>query len=84
MLELMRIRASLVRLTGLGRICQTNNNCYVKDSYCVEGYCVCDHSQHSNPERTKCVKNACEYIALNAVKDRNRPTVDFPRNLFYA
>ncbi|KAF7383047.1 hypothetical protein HZH68_014896 [Vespula germanica] len=43
---------------GLGRICQTNNNCYVKDSYCVEGYCVCDHSQHSNPERTKCVKNA--------------------------
>nr|XP_050866035.1 uncharacterized protein LOC127071143 [Vespula vulgaris] len=43
---------------GLGRICQTNNNCYVKDSYCVEGYCVCDHSQHSNPERTKCIKNA--------------------------
>ncbi|XP_035727485.1 prion-like-(Q/N-rich) domain-bearing protein 25 isoform X1 [Vespa mandarinia] len=43
---------------GLGRICQTNNNCYVKDSYCVEGYCVCDHRQHSNPERTKCIKNA--------------------------
>ncbi|KAL2713463.1 prion-like-(Q/N-rich) domain-bearing protein 25 isoform X2, partial [Vespula squamosa] len=43
---------------GLGRMCQTNNNCYVKDSYCVGGYCVCDHSQHSNPERTQCVKNA--------------------------
>ncbi|KAK2581568.1 hypothetical protein KPH14_002078 [Odynerus spinipes] len=43
---------------GLGRICQTNHNCYVKDSYCVGGYCVCDHDQHSNPERTKCIKNA--------------------------
>ncbi|XP_014603813.1 PREDICTED: prion-like-(Q/N-rich) domain-bearing protein 25 isoform X1 [Polistes canadensis] len=43
---------------GLARICQTNHNCYVKDSYCVNGYCVCDNRQHPNPERTKCIKNA--------------------------
>ncbi|XP_076181864.1 uncharacterized protein LOC143153998 isoform X2 [Ptiloglossa arizonensis] len=40
---------------GLGEVCQTNRNCYIKDSYCVTGFCRCTLKHHPNPRNDGCI-----------------------------
>ncbi|XP_015435971.1 PREDICTED: prion-like-(Q/N-rich) domain-bearing protein 25 isoform X2 [Dufourea novaeangliae] len=40
---------------GLGLACQTNRNCYIKDSYCVTGFCECTLKYHPNPRNDGCI-----------------------------
>ncbi|XP_017892878.1 prion-like-(Q/N-rich) domain-bearing protein 25 isoform X2 [Ceratina calcarata] len=42
---------------GLGQVCQTNRNCYIKYSYCVTGFCACTLNYHPNPRNDGCVPN---------------------------
>ncbi|XP_034948962.1 prion-like-(Q/N-rich) domain-bearing protein 25 [Chelonus insularis] len=45
---------------GLGKICQTNYNCYVEGSksFCSDGFCSCPLLHHSNADGTKCLQSA--------------------------
>ncbi|XP_043251117.1 prion-like-(Q/N-rich) domain-bearing protein 25 isoform X1 [Colletes gigas] len=43
---------------GLGQVCQSNRNCYVKDSYCVTGFCRCTLKYHPNPRNDGCIPSA--------------------------
>ncbi|XP_043794616.1 prion-like-(Q/N-rich) domain-bearing protein 25 isoform X1 [Apis laboriosa] len=40
---------------GLGEPCQTHRNCYIRDSYCVTGYCACTLKYHPNPRNDGCI-----------------------------
>ncbi|XP_076644617.1 uncharacterized protein LOC143354425 isoform X2 [Halictus rubicundus] len=40
---------------GLGKYCKTNHNCYIKDSYCVTGFCACTYKHHPNPRNDGCI-----------------------------
>ncbi|KAG7190127.1 hypothetical protein KM043_006260 [Ampulex compressa] len=51
----------------LGSICQTHHNCYVKDTYCVSGYCVCTLQHHPNPRNTGCIRSA--YLRSECTSD---------------
>lgn len=42
---------------GLGQVCQTHRNCYIKDSYCVTGFCVCTLKHHPNPRNDGCLQS---------------------------
>ncbi|XP_017752295.1 PREDICTED: prion-like-(Q/N-rich) domain-bearing protein 25 isoform X2 [Eufriesea mexicana] len=43
---------------GLGQACQTHRNCYIKDSYCVTGFCACTLKYHPNPRNDGCIPSA--------------------------
>lgn len=43
---------------GLGQACQTHRNCYIKDSYCVTGFCACNLKYHPNPRNDGCIPSA--------------------------
>nr|XP_033329345.1 uncharacterized protein DDB_G0272420-like isoform X1 [Megalopta genalis] len=40
---------------GLGKYCKTSHNCYIKDSYCVTGFCACSYNHHPNPRQDGCI-----------------------------
>lgn len=42
---------------GLGQACQTHHNCYIKDSYCVTGFCACTLKHHPNPRNDGCIQS---------------------------
>ncbi|XP_053986760.1 prion-like-(Q/N-rich) domain-bearing protein 25 isoform X1 [Hylaeus volcanicus] len=42
---------------GLGKACQSHRNCYIKDSYCVTGFCECTLNYHPNPRNDGCIPN---------------------------
>nr|XP_003703658.2 PREDICTED: prion-like-(Q/N-rich) domain-bearing protein 25 isoform X1 [Megachile rotundata]XP_012141328.1 PREDICTED: prion-like-(Q/N-rich) domain-bearing protein 25 isoform X1 [Megachile rotundata]XP_012141329.1 PREDICTED: prion-like-(Q/N-rich) domain-bearing protein 25 isoform X1 [Megachile rotundata]XP_012141330.1 PREDICTED: prion-like-(Q/N-rich) domain-bearing protein 25 isoform X1 [Megachile rotundata]XP_012141331.1 PREDICTED: prion-like-(Q/N-rich) domain-bearing protein 25 isoform X1 [M len=43
---------------GLGKVCQSHHNCYIKNSYCVTGFCVCTLNYHPNPRNDGCIPSA--------------------------
>ncbi|XP_029041257.1 rh5-interacting protein-like isoform X1 [Osmia bicornis bicornis] len=43
---------------GLGQICQSHHNCYIRDSYCVTGFCACTLKSHPNPQNDGCIPSA--------------------------
>ncbi|XP_076231010.1 uncharacterized protein LOC143177106 isoform X2 [Calliopsis andreniformis] len=40
---------------GLRQMCQTHHNCYIKNSYCVTGFCTCTLKYHPNPHNDGCI-----------------------------
>ncbi|XP_068984751.1 uncharacterized protein DDB_G0272530-like isoform X1 [Bombus flavifrons] len=42
---------------GLGLPCQSHRNCYIKDSFCVTGFCACTLNYHANPRNDVCIPN---------------------------
>ncbi|XP_050596118.1 rh5-interacting protein-like isoform X2 [Bombus affinis] len=40
---------------GLGLPCQSHRNCYIKDSFCVTGFCACTLNYHANPRNDVCI-----------------------------
>ncbi|XP_017793626.1 PREDICTED: prion-like-(Q/N-rich) domain-bearing protein 25 isoform X1 [Habropoda laboriosa] len=43
---------------GLGLPCLTHRNCYIRDSYCVTGFCACTLRYHPNPRNDGCIPSA--------------------------
>lgn len=43
--------------SGLGLPCQSHRNCYIKDSFCVTGFCACTLNYHANPRNDVCIPN---------------------------
>lgn len=43
---------------GLGDVCQSNRNCYIRNSYCMTGFCSCDFRYHPNPRNDGCIPSA--------------------------
>lgn len=50
--------------SGLGEPCQTHRNCYIRDSYCVTGYCACTLKYHPNPRNDGCIPSIGKYFQL--------------------
>lgn len=43
---------------GLGKVCQSHHNCYIKNSYCVTGFCACTLKHIPNPRNDGCIPSA--------------------------